>query len=377
MLLGDYGAEVVKIERPEQGDDTRSWGPPWVGKVQDRLSAYYVCVNRNKRSVTLNLKTTDGQALARRLIFKSDIVIENFKVGQMAEYGLNYDRLKVDHPGVIYCSLTGYGQDGPYAQRPGYDYVIQGQSGLMGITGPAEGPPYKVGVAISDVITGLYASNAILTALHYREKTGRGQYIDMALLDAQIAALVNVTSNYLISGQRPRRYGNGHPNIVPYEAFEAADGMFILAAGNDRQFNALCELIGRQELAEDGRFSTNPARVENRVSLVAILRPIFKSRPVKAWVEDLVERGIPAGEINDIPEVFANEQVQAREMTEQVEMGNGVKVAMVRSPARLSETPAQTRQAPPLLGHHTAEVLREWLTVNDERLADYRHRGII
>src|SRR5215813_3005335 len=283
MLLGDFGADVIKIEQPGSGDDTRAWGPPWAGRAESRMSAYYLSVNRNKRSLTLDLKSKEGQALARQLALKSNVLVENFKVGQMEGYGLGFKRLHAEHPGLVYCSITGYGQTGPYANRPGYDYVIQGQSGLMAITGPADGEPYKVGVAISDVVTGLYAANAIQAALVHRQQTGQGQWIDIALFDSQIAALVNVASSYLVSDVPLGRFGNAHASIVPYETFAAADGSFILTVGTDLQFRKCCEVIGKPELAADPRFVTNPARVANREALLAILRLIFAQRSVGAW----------------------------------------------------------------------------------------------
>lgn len=375
MLLADFGAEVIKIEHPQRGDDTREWGPPWFGEEQ--LSAYYLSVNRNKRSVTLNLKTSEGIDLARQLILRSDVLIENFKVGQMATYGLDYETLRVEHPALIYCSVTGYGQTGPYAPRPGYDYVIQAQSGLMATTGPSEGPPYKVGVAIADVIAGLYAANAIQAALHYRNRTGQGQYVDIALLDTQIAALVNVASNFLVSHQNPARYGNGHPNIVPYQNFEAADKQFILAVGNDSQFTALCKIIGQPELASDLRFISNSARVQNREILVVLLQSIFIQKNADEWTEALLNAGIPSGPINQIADAFTDPQVQARGLIHEVVLENGEVLEMVGPPVKLSETPPTIRHAPPLLGQDTERVLREWLNLSSATVEDYRKRGII
>ncbi len=373
MMLADFGADVIKVERPGSGDDTRQWGPPYTGEY----SAYYLSVNRNKRSITLNLKTTEGRDLARRLVQKADVLVENFKVGQMQQYGLDYATLAADNPGLIYCSLTGYGQDGPYATNPGYDYAIQAMSGLMAITGPEEGPPYKVGVAITDVIMGLYAANAIQAALHYRESSGQGQYIDISLLDSTIAALVNVASNYLVSGERPRRYGNGHPNIVPYQAFETADGTFVLACGNDSQFRATCDYICKSELAGDVRFATNPARVMNRAALIEILEPIFREKTTVEWIKGLLSVGVPASPVNEVPEVFADPHVQARGLVQQVRLADGQMVDMVGPTSRLSHTPPTIRRAPPALGQHTTEVLREWLDVDDAILADYAQCGIV
>lgn len=357
MLLADYGADVVKVENPKGGDDTRQWGPPWAGE----LSAYYISINRNKRSITLDLKTDEGRETARRLIAHADILVENFKVGQMREYGLDYAILAPEHPRLIYCSITGYGQTGPYAQRAGYDFAIQAESGLMAITGPADGQPYKVGVAMSDVTTGLFATHSILAALHYREKTGQGQYIDLSLLESQVAALVNVTSNYLISQQRPPRYGNAHPNIVPYQTFEAADGTFVLAVGNDRQFGVVCEHLGCAELATDVRFATNPARVVNRGALEAILQPLFRQKPVQAWVDELSALQIPVAPVNDIPDVLHDSHVRARGLVHEVTLGDGTPIEMVGPAPQLSQTPPTIRRPPPRLGEHTIEVLHEWL----------------
>ncbi len=377
MLLADFGAEVIKIEHPQRGDDTREWGPPWLDVGDERLSAYYLSVNRNKRSVTLNLKMPEGIALAKQLALKCDVLIENFKVGQMASYGLAYEQLQPDHPGLIYCSITGYGQTGPYASRPGYDYVIQAQSGLMAITGPADEPPSKVGVAIADVIAGLYAANAIQAALHYRHQTGQGQHLDIALLDTQLAALVNVASNFLVSGQNPPRYGNGHPNIVPYQAFDAADKPFILAVGNDLQFAALCKIIGQPDLARDSRFATNPARVNHREILIALLQAIFIQRPADVWTADLLNVGIPSGPINQIADAFADPHVQARQLVQSVTFENGEELEMVGPPIQCSATPPTVRHAPPLLGQDTARVLTDWLGLEPDVIADYQQRGVI
>ena len=377
MLLGDFGADVVKVEHPQRGDDTRQWGPPFAGSPDDLMSAYFLSVNRNKRSLSLNLKHPDGQALARQLAAQADILIENFKLGQMATYSLDYPTLHDINPRLIYCSITGYGQDGPYAHRPGYDYAVQGQSGLMAITGPPDGQPYKVGVAITDVIAGLFAANAIQSALLYRHQSDQGQYIDMSLLDTTIAALVNVNSNYLVSGQSPQRYGNAHPNIVPYQAFQAADATFIIAAGNDSQFGSLCRLINHPEWAADDRFATNPARVQNREALIKLLQPILKTRTVSDWVDSLLSVGVPAAPINDIPDVFADPHVQSRNIVQQVLLANGVNIDLVTAPAKLSETPPTIRYAPPMLGQHTDTVLHDWLNLDAETIQIYRQNKII
>ncbi len=377
MLLADFGADVIKIEQPQRGDDTRAWGPPWAGPEDQRLSAYYLSVNRNKRSLTLNLKSPEGQAVAKALALKSDVLIENFKVGDMQGYGLDYATLHAGHPGLVYCSITGYGQDGPYADRPGYDYIVQGQSGLMSITGPHDGAPYKVGVAISDVMAGMFAANAIQMALHHRDQTGQGQSIDIALLDSQIAALVNVASNYLVSHTPPERYGNAHPNIVPYETFEAADKPFILTVGNDAQFRRCCDLMGKPEWAADPRFATNSARVQHRDTLIAAMRSIFAERPADNWIAAFLSAGIPAGPINDIPAVFADPQVQARGLVQPVQLVDGTHVDLLGPVARLSATPATIRRAPPTLGQDTDEILCEVLGLDAATIADYRARGIV
>ena len=377
MLLADLGADVIKIEQPGTGDETRTWGPPWTGTGDARLSAYYLSVNRNKRSVTLNLKSAEGQALAHDLACRSEVLVENFKVGQMRSFGLDFERLHRELPRLIYCSITGYGQDSPYAHQPGYDYLIQGQSGLMAITGPADGMPYKVGMAISDVLTGLYAASAILAALRHRDATGQGQHIDIALLDSQMAALVNVISNYLVSGEAPKRYGNAHPNIVPYETFQAADTPFILAVGNDTQFRRCCDVAARPALADDPRFATNPARVANREALIPLLREVFASRPAREWITALHAAGVPAGPINEIPEAVSDPHTLARGLIQQVTLIDGSSVDLLGPAPKLSATPATVRLAPPVLGQDTDAVLGEILGLDAGALADYRIRGVI
>jgi crotonobetainyl-CoA:carnitine CoA-transferase CaiB-like acyl-CoA transferase len=375
MLLGDLGAEVIKVENPSGGDDTRQWGPPWVSETG--LSAYFVSVNRNKRSLTLNLKTDAGRDLARQIAVKSHILIENFKVGQMAEFGLGFDDLRRINPALVYCSITGFGQTGPYRDRPGYDYVIQAMSGLMSITGPPDGAPYKVGVAVSDVFTGLIAASSILAALRHAERTGEGQYLDVALYDSQIAALVNIASNYLVSGQSPERLGNEHPNIVPYQVFSGADQDFVLAVGNDRQFAALCNLIGQPELVADPRYATNPRRVENRVTLIEILQGIFRTRPAADWVEGLLAAGIPTGPINNVAASLTDPQVAARGLVQNIALGNGEFLPLVGPTVKLSGTPATIDSPPPLLGQHTADILSSLLNLDDTAIAEYRRAGII
>jgi crotonobetainyl-CoA:carnitine CoA-transferase CaiB-like acyl-CoA transferase len=311
------------------------------------------------------------------LALNSDVVIENFKVGQMRQFGLDYDSLSAAHPGLVYCSITGYGQDSPYAHWPGYDFVIQGQSGLMSITGPVDGQPYKVGVAIADVMTGLTAANAIQAALYYREQTGQGQYIDLALLDAQLAGLVNVLSSYLVAGTEPQRFGNAHASIVPYEMVEAADKPFILGAGNNSQFQRLCELIGQPQLVDDPRFVTNPARVQHRAALLDILREAFAQHPAQHWIDELLAAGIPAGPVNTIPEMIADPHIQARRLVQSVALADGTQVDLLGPVAHLSMTPATIHRPPPLLGQDTDDVLHELLGLDAATIADYHQRGIL
>ncbi len=356
MLLADFGAHVIKVESLS-GDDTRQWGPPWL----DGESAYYLSANRNKRSLALDLKHPKGQEIARRLANQADVLVENFKVGGMKKFGLDYESLSQTNPGLIYCSITGYGQDGPNAALAGYDFIIQAEGGLMSITGPEEGPPYKVGVAIADVTAGMYASHAILAALHHREKTGQGQYIDVALFDAQLGWLVNVAQNYLVSGKAPRRYGNAHANIVPYEVFQTADGYLALGVGNDRQYKLLCDLANRPDLWDDERFQTNPGRVTHRRELIPLWQAVFRSRPTAAWIADLRELGIPAGPINDIPSALSHPQTEARQMVQEVKRADGSPVKLVGPVAKLSRTPARIASPPPRLGEHTREILQEEL----------------
>ena len=377
MLLGDYGADVIKVERPGRGDDTRHWGPPWAGSDAARMSAYFLSVNRNKRSLTLNLQEAEGRALARRLALASDVLIENFRVGQMAAWGLDYEALAAEHPGLVYCSISGYGQAGPRAHEPGYDSVIQAQSGLMAITGEADGEPMKIGVALSDVITGLFATTAIQAALLQREHGGRGQYIDVALLDAQLAAMVNIASNALVAGSEPGRYGNAHPSIVPYQTFAAADRTFSLAVGNDRQFARLCAIIECEDLAADPRFADNPARVQHREMLIPLLEMAFRRAPAQHWIDAALAAGIPAGPINTVGEALADPQVAARGLVQDVTLADGSLAPMVGPVAQLSAEPATIRHAPPALGQHTQEILRERLGLDTAAISDLRRRGIV
>jgi len=380
QLLGDLGADIIKVERPGIGDDTRKWGPPYLKDGEGNEtneSAYYLSANRNKRSIALDLARPEGQALAKQLIAKGDIVVENFKVGTLRKYGLAYDQLKA--PALIYCSITGFGQTGPYAPRAGYDYLAQAMGGLMSITGEPEGEPIKVGVGIADIMTGMYAISAILAALHHRDVTGEGQYIDVGLLDSQVAWLTYEGQNYLSSGNVPRRLGNGHPNIVPYQTFEAADGYFVLAVGNDRQFRKFCGLAGCAELADDPRFATNTQRVANRKELTERLSGILIQKPIKYWTEGLEKQGVPSGPVNDIREVFEDPQIQHRGMKIQMPhpTPGGAPIDMVGNPIKLSGTPVSYRHSPPTLGQHTDSVLSEMLDLTEAELGDLRKKGII
>ena len=368
QLLADLGADVVKVERPQGGDDTRAWGPPHLKDAEGRAtseSAYYLCTNRNKRSVTIDMAQPEGQALIRKLAAQADVVIENFKCGSLAKYGLDYSALAELNPRLVYCSITGFGQTGPYAARAGYDLLIQGMGGLMSITGRAEedegAGPQKVGVALTDIMTGLYATIAVQAALAERERSGRGQQIDLALLDVQVACLANQASNYLAGGVVPRRMGNAHPNIVPYQDFQTADGHMILAVGNDAQFARLCEVAGHGEWAADERFANNPQRVANRSVLIPMIRNATLQRTTREWVDALEAAGVPCGPINRIDEVFDDPQVRSRGLRIELPHPAAGVVPLVANPIRLSATPVEYRRAPPMLGEHSQQVLRDWL----------------
>ena len=382
--LADLGADVIKIERPGNGDDTRAWGPPYARDAEGRdtgEAAYYLSANRGKRSVTVDIASSEGQALLHELVKHCDVVLENFKVGHLKRYGLDYDTLKAIKPDLVYCSITGFGQDGPYAHRAGYDFLIQGMGGLMSVTGERDdlpgGGPQKAGVALTDLMTGMYATVAVLAALTHRDRSGEGQHIDMALLDTQVAMLANMGSNYLNSGKPPKRWGNAHANIVPYQTFACADGHIIVATGNDGQYQKFVEAGGRPELGGDPRFATNPLRVRNRDLLVPILAEMVKEKPRDEWIALLESRGVPCGPINDIGEVFANEQVRAREVAIELPHPTAGKVKLVRNPIRMSATPATSDKAPPLLGQHTDEVLREVLGRSEEEIAALRGKGVL
>ncbi|MCZ7572691.1 MAG: CoA transferase [Ardenticatenaceae bacterium] len=374
MILGDLGARIVKIEQPGRGDDTRQWGPPFTSSGE---SAYFLCVNRNKQSLTLNLKAEAGREILRDLVRQADVLVENFKVGTMTSLGLGYESLGALNPGLIYCAITGYGQSGPYRKRPGYDTVIEAQGGIMSITGPPEGEPFKVGVAIVDITAGLYATTSILAALHHRERTGEGQFIDIALFDTQLGWLANVASAYLVSGEPPARYGNAHATIVPYQTVRTCDGWLMLAVGNDSQFAALSRVLDHPEWTADERFATNPARVANRETLIPQLEAIFRTRPTQEWIEAILDAGVPCGPVNDIPTALANPQAEARQMVQMVEHPVGGPVRLVGPVPKLSTTPATITTAPPMLGEHTSMVLRDLLGYDEARIAALRAAGII
>ncbi|MBP2291745.1 CaiB/BaiF CoA transferase family protein [Azospirillum rugosum] len=377
QTLADLGADVIKVERPGAGDDTRAWGPPWAGEQ----SAYFLSTNRGKRSITIDFEQPEGQALVRKLAAEVDVVIENFKVGGLVKYGLDYESLKAINPGLVYCSITGFGQDGPYAKRAGYDFMIQGMGGLMSITGQpdteAGGGPVKVGVAVTDVFTGLYATVGVLGALAHRDRTGEGQWVNLALLDVQVAVLANQAMNYLVGGKAPQRLGNAHPNIVPYQAFATLDGHIILAVGNDSQFAKFCQVAGRPELAQDERYATNPARVAHRKELVAILELLLEQRTSRDWLGALEAVGVPCGPINDIAQVFADPHVQARNIHRDLPHEQAGTVPTVASPIRYSATPIEHRVAPPTLGQHTDAVLGEALGLCAADIAALRDKGVI
>lgn len=384
QLLADLGADVVKVERPGAGDDTRAWGPPWLADdsgAPTSESAYFLSANRNKRSLTVDLGQPEGQRLVARLAAQADVLIENFKVGGLAQYGLDYASLKAANPRLVYCSITGFGQTGPYASRPGYDFLIQGMGGLMSITGRPDGEPgggpLKVGVALTDVMTGMYASVAILAALARRERSGEGQHIDLALLDVQIASLANQAANYLVSGKPPQRMGNAHPNIVPYQDFPTADGHMIVTVGNDGQFARFAATLGHPEWAQDERFATNAQRVAHRERLVGLIREVTVTRGTQDWVGAMEAAGVPCGPIHTLDQAFAQPQAVARGMRVEMPHALAGTVPLTANPIRLSESPVAYRHAPPTLGQHTAEVLMGWLGLGAQDVAGLRERRIV
>jgi formyl-CoA transferase len=380
MMLGDLGADVIKVERPGPGDESRGWGPPFVGEAYGPYpgeSGYFMAANRNKRSITVNLKNAEGQEIVRRLAAKSDAFVENFRTGVLDRMGLGYEALRAVNPRLVYCSVSGYGRTGPQAERPGYDFVIQAEGGFMGITGPEQGPPYRVGVPIIDIAAGMFAATAILAALRARDRTGEGQVVDLSLLETQVALLTNVASNYLIGGQEHRRLGNAHPNITPYEAFRARDRWFALAAANEGQWAKLCDAIGRPDLRDDPRFVDNNARVANRAALRALLDAAFETRDVDDWLDEFRKAGLPCGPINTIPEVFAHPQAEARGLVLEAEHPTAATVRFPGFPYTLSATPAAVRHAPPMLGQHTEEVLVGLLGYGSEKVSALRESNAI
>jgi crotonobetainyl-CoA:carnitine CoA-transferase CaiB-like acyl-CoA transferase len=382
--LADFGAEVIKVERPGHGDDTRKWGPPFLKDREGRDTAdaaYYLACNRGKKSVTLDLAQPRGREIARALALRSDVLVENFKVGDLARHGLDYASLAKDNPRLVYCSITGFGQDGPYRDRPGYDFMVQGLGGLMSVTGERDdlpgGGPQKVGVAVSDLFTGMYATSAIMAALLERERSGQGQRIDMALLDVQVAMLANLSSSYFVSGVAPARMGNAHQNIVPYHVFQAADAFIIVAVGNDGQFGRFCEILGVPDWARDPRFATNPQRVRHRDLLVGMVGERLATRRAAEWLALLEPSGVPCGPINDLSQVFADPQVRHRRMQVKAPHPAAGEVTMVANPIKFSATPIAHDRAPPLLGEHTEEVLGGILGLDTAAVGALRAQGVV
>jgi crotonobetainyl-CoA:carnitine CoA-transferase CaiB-like acyl-CoA transferase len=382
--LADLGAEVIKVERPKKGDDSRAFGPPWLKDASGRdttESAYFACANRGKKSITLDIARPDGQAIVRELATRCDVLLENFKFGDLDRYGLGYAQLNKMNPGLIYCSVTGFGHSGPWRERPGYDFMIQGMGGLMSVTGERDdrpgGGPQKAGIPIADLITGMYASVAICAALAHRAKSGKGQHLDLALLDSLVAVLANQGANYLATGESPARLGNDHPNIAPYQVLKTADGSVIVACGNDNLFRKFCEVAGRPALADDARFATNGKRVANRAELTRILSEIMVKRSMRQWLDALESAGVPCGPINSLEQVFAEPQAVARGLKMELPHPTAGKVSLVRSPMRFSETPVQHEAPPPTLGQHTDEVLGDLLKKNPSEIARLRSEGIV
>jgi len=383
QILGDLGAEVIKIEKPGEGDETRHFGPPFLKNADGSKgdATYFLTANRNKKSVTVDMAKPEGQALIRRLARRAHVVVENFKTGSLAKYGLDYESLKAENPALIYCSLTGFGHDGPYKDKAGYDYVIQGMGGLMSVTGQKDGEPgaepMKVGVAVSDLVTGLYTAVAILAAIIHQSRTGEGQSIDMALFDCQAAGLANQAMNYLAGGVVPGRLGNAHPNIVPYQVFATADGHLILATSNDAQFRRFAAVAGIESAARDPRFATNAERVANRQAMVDLLKPVFTTRTTAQWIADLEAANVPCGPINRVDQVFADPQAIARGLTIAMTHAAAGPMQLVASPLRLSQTPPEYRNAPPLLGEHTNEILSQVLELPPGEIARLRDERVI
>ena len=380
MMLGDLGADVIKVERPVRGDESRSWGPPFVGEPNESYpgeSTYYLAANRSKRSLTVNLKSPEGQEIIKRLAAVSDVLVENFLTGSLDKMGLGYKHLHELNPELVYCSISGYGRTGPYAEKGGYDFIIQAEGGIMGITGPVEGPPFRVGVSIIDLTTGMFASTAILAALRARDITGEGQLVDLSLLESSAAILANVASNYLIGGIEPSRMGNAHFNIAPYEVFRARDRWLTLGALNQRQWENLCAVVDRKQIIADPFFATNQDRVANRESLAEVLNEVFAARDAREWIKELHQVGIPSGVINSIEDVFNHPQAQARDLKIEIDHPTIGEVAFPGFPYKFSETPAQVHRPPPLLGEHTEEVLVDLLGYSPQEVASYREHGVI
>ncbi len=373
MILGDQGAEVLKVERPSVGDDTRTWGPPFAGGE----SAYFLCCNRNKKSIVIDLKTPEGVALVKELANVSDVLVENFTPGLMKRFGLDYESLREENPRLVYCSITAYGQDGPYRDRPGYDMVLSAVGGLMGITGERDGPPCKVGVAITDVLTGVYASGAITAALLWRERSGRGQFIDCSLLDAQVSGLANIASNYLVAGKEATRWGTAHESIIPYQVFDTKDHPIAIAVANQKLWVNFCKVVGKAEWANDPRFETNPKRVENREQLLPLVIELLAQKPCAEWMELFVAASVPCGPVNNMERLMADPQVHHRKMIEEVPHPTIGTLRLAGIPIKYSETPGAVRLPPPLLGQHTDEVLTEVLGCSPERLDELRKQGAI
>ena len=373
MILGDQGADVIKVERPGTGDDTRTWGPPFAGGE----SAYYLSCNRNKRSITIDLKNPAGADLVREIAKTSDVFIENFTPGLTKRFGLDYDTLRELNPRLVYCSISAYGQDGPYRDRPGYDMVLSAVGGLMWITGERDGNPCKVGVAITDVLTGVYASGAITAALLWRERSGRGQYVDCSLLDAQVSALANIGSNYLVAGQEATRWGTAHESIIPYQVFAAKDRPIAIAVANQKLWVNFCRVVGKEEWLEDPRFETNPKRVENRDAMLPLVAELMAAKTCDEWMELFVEAAIPCGPVNDMQHLFSDPQVVHREMIAEVPHATIGTLRLSGIPIKYSATPGTIRRAPPLLGEHTDELLAEVLGYSPERIEALRRQGVL
>jgi len=380
QMLADFGAQVIKIERPKKGDDTRYWGPPFIKEktsTQPPQAAYFHSTNRNKQSIAIDIQHKTGQQIIKDLVKNADVFIENFKVGTLARYGLDYPKLKLLNPNLIYCSITGFGQTGPSSERAGYDAMIQGEGGLMSITGVANGEPMKAGVALTDIMTGLYCSNAILAALMARNHIDKGQYIDIALLDVQVATLANQGLNYLATGNNPKRQGNAHPNIVPYQTFNTSDGIIMLAIGNDTQFRKFCQFVERPELADNPNFQTNEQRVINRESLIEHLSKILLSQPTVWWVNELEILDIPCGPINTLQEVFNHSQIKHRNLVRKIPDNCSKQIYTIASPINLSETPLQYRSASPNLSEHCEKILSSELGYDSEKIQHLRENGIV